>query len=76
MLAPRTRRASALGLLALTIAVFPANIDMAVNKVEVKPDGGRITRRVGTATGPQNWIRLPMQFPLAWWLWREARAAA
>ena len=29
-----------------------------------------------TATGPQNWIRLPMQFPLAWWLWREARAAA
>ena len=76
MLAPRTRRASALGLLALTIAVFPANIDMAVNKVEVKPDSGRITRRVGTATGPQNWIRLPMQLPLAWWLWREARAAA
>jgi uncharacterized membrane protein len=76
MLASRTRRASALGLLALTVAVFPANIDMAVNKVEVKPDAGRITRRVGTATGPQNWIRLPMQFPLAWWLWREARAAA
>jgi len=76
MLAPQTRRASALGLLALTVAVFPANIDMAVNKVEVKPDDGRITRRVGTATGPQNWIRLPMQLPLAWWLWREARAAA
>jgi uncharacterized membrane protein len=76
MLAPQTRRASALGLLALTVAVFPANIDMAVNNVEVKPDDGRMTRRVGTATGPQNWIRLPMQLPLAWWLWREARAAA
>jgi uncharacterized membrane protein len=62
-------------LIALTMAVFPANIDMAVNKVEVKPVDGRITRSVGTATGPQNWIRLPMQLPLIRWLWREARAA-
>jgi uncharacterized membrane protein len=76
MLSPRTRRASALGLVALTAIVFPANIDMAVNKVEVKPADGRMERRVGNATGPQNWIRLPMQAPLMWWLWREARAAA
>lgn len=76
MLAPQTRRVSALGLLALTVAVFPANVDMAVNEVEVKPVDGRMARSVGTATGPQNWIRLPMQLPLAWWLWREARAAA
>ena len=76
MLAPQTRRVSALGLLALTVAVFPANVDMAVNKVEVKPVDGRMTRSVGTATGRQNWARLPMQLPLAWWLWREARAAA
>jgi uncharacterized membrane protein len=76
MLSPRTRRVSALGLVALTAIVFPANIDMAVNKVEVKPADGRLERRVGTATGPQNWIRLPMQAPLLWWLWREARAAA
>jgi uncharacterized membrane protein len=75
MLAPQTRRASALGLLALTAVVYPANIDMAINKVELKPEDGKMTRRVGSATGPQNWIRLPMQFPLAWWLWREARAA-
>ena len=32
-----------------------------------------LTRRVGTAHGPANWIRLPLQIPLAWWLWREAR---
>lgn len=76
MCVPRTRRASALGLLALTAVVFPANIDMALNDVEVKAADGKLTRSVGTARGPQNWIRLPMQFPLAWWLWREARAAA
>jgi uncharacterized membrane protein len=76
MLAPQTRRVSALGLLALTAAVFPANVDMAVNRVEVKPVDGKLTRSVGTATGPPNWIRLPMQLPLAWWLWREAAAAA
>lgn len=75
MLSPRTRRTSAAGLVALTVAVFPANIDMALNKVEVKPVDGRLTRRVGTATGPQNWIRLPMQLPLIWWMWREARVA-
>ena len=76
MFVPRSRRASALGLLALTAAVFPANIDMALNNVELKPVDGKMTRSVGTAKGPQNWIRLPMQIPLAWWLWREAGAAA
>ena len=75
MIAPQTRRVSALGLIALTVVVFPANVDMAVNKVEVKPLDGAMARSVGTATGPQNWIRLPMQLPLIWWLWRESRAA-
>jgi len=76
MFVPRSRRASALGLLALTAAVFPANIDMALNNVELKPVDRKMTRSVGTAKGPQNWIRLPMQLPLAWWLWREASTAA
>jgi uncharacterized membrane protein len=75
MIAPQTRRVSALRLMALTVAVFPANVDMAIHRVEVKPVDGVLTRSVGTATGPQNWIRLPMQLPLLWWLWREARAA-
>jgi uncharacterized membrane protein len=73
LLWPRTRRSSALGLAVLAGAVFPANIDMALNKVEVKPVDGRLTRHVGTARGPANWIRLPLQAPLVWWLWREAR---
>ncbi len=75
MIAPATRRASALGLAALTIAVFPANVDMATNKVELKAVDGAMTRSVGTATGPQNWIRLPMQAPLLWWMLREAKTA-
>ncbi len=75
LLIPTTRRASAIGLLALTAAVFPANVDMALNKVEVKPINGQMARSAGTATGPQNWVRLPMQLPLAWWLWRIAQAS-
>ena len=73
LLVPRTRRVSAFALTGLVGAVFPANIDMALNKVEVKPVDGRLTRQVGTAHGPTNWVRLPLQIPLAWWLWREAR---
>ncbi len=75
MLSPRTRKISALGLFLLTIVVFPANIDMAINEVEPKLVDGRFTRSVGTATGPTNWIRLPLQLPLLWWLWKEHRAA-
>ncbi len=75
MFHPRTRKLSALGLFALTIAVFPANVDMAVNGVEPKLVDGRFTRSVGTARGPLNWLRLPLQAPLLWWLWREYRSA-
>lgn len=76
MFHPRTRKLSALGLFALTIAVFPANVDMAVNHVEPQRVEGRFSRSVGTATGPANWIRLPLQLPLVWWLWKEYRAAS
>jgi uncharacterized membrane protein len=76
LLGSRTRRVSALGLVVLLTVVFPANVDMAVNRVEVKPVDGRMTRRSGSATGPANWIRLPFQAPLVWWMWREAHRAA
>jgi uncharacterized membrane protein len=75
MLPKSTRRVSALGLAALTIVVFPANVDMAVNRVAVEPVDGQMTRKVGEASGPANWIRLPFQLPLIWWMWREAKAA-
>jgi uncharacterized membrane protein len=78
LLPPQTRGRSALGLAALTIAVFPANVDMAINDVEVKPVAGRMTRSAGTAAGigrVVNWLRLPMQLPLVVWMAREALAA-
>lgn len=78
LIPPRTRGRAALGLAALAIAVFPANVDMAVNDVEVKPVDGRLSRSVGTATGAgrvMSWLRLPMQLPLIVWMAREALAA-
>ena len=76
MLHPATRRLSASALAALTVVVFPANVDMALNRVAVRPVDGTMQRQVGASTGPENWVRLPMQAPLLWWLVREARAAA
>lgn len=76
LLSSRTRRWSALGLVGLVLAVFPANVDMALNDVEVKPIDGRMTRFVGTARGPArlvNWLRLPLQVPMALSMWRIAR---
>ena len=61
LLVPPTSQAAAWGLLVLIIAVYPANINMAVNHIHLDniPDG--------------NWfqaIRLPFQFVLiAWAYW-------
>ncbi len=76
LLPSRTRRWSALGLIALLVIVFPANVDMAVNDVEVKSVDGTMTRSAGTAMGALrlvNWARLPLQLPLAYAMWRIAR---
>jgi uncharacterized membrane protein len=59
LLLPQTRRAAAWGLVALLIAVFPANLYMATNPVEA-----------GAASmAPMlRWGRLPIQLLLIWWL--------
>ena len=65
LLIPRVSQAAAWGLVILFIAVYPANINMAINNIHIDniPDG--------------NWfqvIRLPFQFVLiawAWWLTRS-----
>ena len=61
----RTRRLASWGLIALYIAVFPANMNMAVNHLQID------------AAHPLPdwvlWARLPFQFAfiaLAWWLGR------
>jgi uncharacterized membrane protein len=61
LLLPQTRRPAAWGLVALLIAVFPANIYMATNPVEAG----------AAAVAPAlRWGRLPLQaIFVAWVLW-------
>ena len=63
----RTRRFARWWLLALLVAVFPANVHMAVNPEQVRGlDLNRIPRWA-------LWARLPLQ-PLAMlWVWRATR---
>lgn len=61
LLVPQTRRWASYGLVALYLAVFPANINMAVNNISI-----------GDAPMPTwaLWARLPMQIVfIAWALW-------
>jgi len=61
LLIPKTRRAAAWGLVALLIAVFPANLYMATNPVETG---------AASLAPVLRWGRLPLQLFLMWWvLW-------
>jgi uncharacterized membrane protein len=62
LLVRRTRRAASYGLMALYLAVFPANVNMAVNDLTF--DG---THHLPPAL---LWLRLPLQVVLiAWAFW-------
>ena len=68
LILPATRRLAAWGLIALLLAVFPANVNMAINHLSL---GGR---EVPAWT---LWARLPLQAVLiawAWWFTRPDRA--
>jgi uncharacterized membrane protein len=61
LLIPALRRAAAWGLVALLIAVFPANVYMAMDRVPVT--GHPLPDLL-------LWARLPLQIVLIWWvLW-------
>lgn len=77
MFHPRTRPVAARGLLYLTAAVYPANLDMAMNDVAVLPgDDGKMERVEGVEkTRTQNLVRLPFQVLFAWALKRHTRRA-
>ena len=66
LILPATRRLTAWGLIALFVAVFPANVNMAVNHL-----------RLGTSDVPiwALWARLPLQVVLIAWAWLFTRAA-
>lgn len=68
LLLPATRRLAALGIILLLIAVFPANLHVALHDVPL------FGAEKGAGIG--NWIRLPFQLLLAWWAWAYARPEA
>lgn len=65
LLTPSLSRAAAWGLILLFIAVFPANINMAVNNIPIQGI-------------PHNqflyWLRLPFQLVLIAWAWWFTKA--
>ncbi|MFL5539307.1 MAG: hypothetical protein ACJ8J0_09950 [Longimicrobiaceae bacterium] len=63
VLVPRTRRAAALGLVALLAAVFPANVQMLVNAVAAGKPGWQLALLT---------LRLPLQLVLMYAVWRVA----
>ena len=68
VLVPRLRVLAAWGIIALLLAVFPANVHMAVEQI-----------RIGDLDPVWNWARLPLQGLLivwAWWYTRPATRAA
>ena len=67
---PRTQRFAAWSLIALFIAVYPANIYMALHpelEIAGKPDW--LPQPSATAA----WLRLPLQFALIYWAWLYTR---
>ena len=66
VLDPRTKRLAGWGLIALLIAVFPANVYMLQ---------AAMTRGAHPAWVLALWLRLPVQLLLVWWVWRVAARA-
>jgi uncharacterized membrane protein len=61
---PTTRRIAAWGLVALLIAVFPANINMAIHELPMGDD---------PLPTWALWARLPLQLVLIYWAWVYTR---
>ncbi|TKD10144.1 DoxX family protein [Polyangium fumosum] len=66
LLIPRLRRAAGIGLIALYVAVFPANINMAIHEIQVGDDPVPVWAL---------WARLPFQLVfIAWAYWVGVRS--
>jgi uncharacterized membrane protein len=61
VLMPGTRRFAGWWLIATLLAIFPANVNMAVN-----------AGRFRAVPEPMLWVRLPIQGVLIAWVWRVA----
>ncbi len=62
---PAYRKLAAWGIIVLLIAVFPANLHVALNNV---PIGGATE-----GLGAMNWVRLPFQAVFILWAWWYTR---
>ena len=60
---PRTRRFGAYATAAVLVAVFPANIQMALDTL-------RVDANVSPLAATIVWLRLPLQYPLIRWALR------
>ena len=60
VLHPRTRRAAGIGLQALLVGVFPANVNMAIRADRYPVPAALL------------WARLPLQPVAMWWVRRES----
>ena len=60
----RTRRAAGFGLIALLLAVWPANLQMLFNAQAAHEPAWKQA---------MLWARLPLQIPLMIWVWRAAQ---
>ncbi|MGI8807727.1 MAG: DoxX family protein [Acidimicrobiales bacterium] len=65
---PRTRRVGGWTAAVLFLAVFPANVRMAL-------DGGVPGASFPLGSPVVAWARLPLQIPLVVWAWRVARSS-
>ena len=70
VLEPRVRVLAAWGIIALLVAVFPANVYVALENVGL-PDG-----QPGTGNPVVNWLRLPIQGLFVLWAWWYTRPDA
>jgi uncharacterized membrane protein len=61
VLVPRLRNLAAWGLILLLIAIFPANVHIAMHNVPVFNNT--------EGAGILNWVRLPLQGVLILWAW-------
>lgn len=68
LLLPQTRKLAAWGTIALLVAVFPANVHVAVNDVPVFG--------ATEGAGPIGYVRLPLQLVLIAWAWWYTRDGA
>ena len=64
VLLPPLRRAAGLGLILLSIAVLPANLQMLLDGLHDARPGWQIALLT---------LRLPLQLALIWWIWRVTK---